>query len=51
LSGWPVWLTSMPWIRSRIRRISRAAMSMSLACPPSPDIHGWWMRIREFGSE
>ena len=24
---------------------------MSVAWPPSPDIHGWWMSTRELGSE
>ena len=30
---------------------SFAAMSMSVAWPPSPESHGWWIRIRELGSE
>ena len=38
-------------MRTRMRRISFAAMSMSVAWPPSPDIHGWWIRMRELGSE
>ena len=38
-------------MRSRMRSISLAARSMSVAWPPSPDIHGWWMSTRELGSE
>ena len=34
-----------------MRRISRAAMSMSVAWPPRPCISGWWIRMRELGSE
>ena len=26
-------------------------MSMSVACPASPCISGWWITMREFGSE
>ena len=35
-SGWPVALEKIRFSRSRIRRISRASMSMSLAVPPAP---------------
>jgi hypothetical protein len=38
-------------MRSRMRRISRAAMSMSVACPAKPDRSGWWITMREFGRE
>ena len=30
--------------------MSLAWMSISVACPPSPCISGWWISTREFGS-
>src|SRR5690349_17297930 len=40
----------MAFRRSRILRISRAAISISVACPAKPDIRGWWITILELGS-
>src|SRR5438128_1251827 len=45
---WPVWYTRMRFNSSRILRISRAWMSMSVAWPCAPP-SGWWIRIRECG--
>src|SRR5207249_3106809 len=45
----PVWWTRMRFSSSRIRRISLAWMSMSVACPCTPP-SGWWIMIRACGS-
>ena len=46
--GWPVWVTRIRFSSSRMRRISRAWMSMSVAWPCTP-ASGWWIIIRECG--
>src|SRR5581483_4446955 len=45
----PVCFTRMLFICSRSRMISRAWMSMSLACPCTPPA-GWWIMMRACGS-
>src|SRR3989454_4623721 len=45
---WPVWWARMRFSSSRIRRISLAWMSMSVACPCTPP-SGWWSMIRAWG--
>ena len=45
----PVWFTRMRFSSSRMRRISRAWMSMSVACPCTPP-SGWWIMMRAWGS-
>src|SRR5262245_33508044 len=47
-AGWPVCCTMMRFSSSRMRRISRAWMSMSVAWPCTP-ASGWWIMIRECG--
>ena len=47
-AAWPVSAASMPLSRSRIRRISLACSSMSLAWPSTPP-KGWCRRIRAWG--
>src|SRR5690606_7771372 len=49
-SGWPVCRAIMRFTRSRIRRISRASMSMSAALPPTPPA-GWCSRKRVLGRQ
>ena len=44
----PVWCIRMRFSSSRMRRISRAWMSMSVACPCTPP-SGWWIMIRACG--
>src|SRR3990172_8295754 len=46
---WPVWCTRMRFSSSRIRRISLAWMSMSVACPCTPP-SGWGIMMRAWGS-
>src|SRR2546426_6174465 len=46
---WPVWCTRMRLSSSRILKISRAWMSMSVAWPCTPP-SGWWIMIRACGS-
>ena len=47
--SWPVWCSRIWFSSSRMRRISRAWMSMSVACPCTPP-SGWWIMIRACGS-
>src|SRR2546428_6525003 len=48
LHGTGRWWARMRFSSSRIRRISLAWMSMSVACPCTPP-SGWWSMIRAWG--
>ena len=45
------WNASVSSSQVRMRSTSAAWISMSLAWPPEPpEVAGWWIRIRAFGS-